>query len=682
MLGLTSKGILKIPFLSRYLGEPVCRLSRWCRPGNIRAVIGWGCRPTTVKSRAAAQRLHVPFIALEDGFLRSFGTGQHFPPISLIVDHIGIYYDAGRSSELEQLLNSEMELLTPETDAIRKQICSFKLSKYNHAPELEQPLQRPSVLVVDQTCGDMGVTLANANATTFKTMLHAAKAENPDATIYVKTHPEVSSGHKSGYLTDITDDERVIKLTSPLNPINLIEQADKVYVVSSTMGFEALLAGKPVSCFGSPWYAGWGVTDDRRSNPTRLRHRSVNELFSAAYTRYCRYLNPYSHQPGKITDAIKWLVQQKQMANRYHGKMIAIGWRRWRAYNLKPLLSLYPEKIHFVRNCTEAERYQPDVNDYLLLWGRATPNGLDSLVRKTQVKVLRIEDGFVRSVGLGSDLIRPMSLVFDDQGIYFDPRQPSALENLLNSSVYTETELAQAAFVRQFIVQHGISKYNVEMRKPVSWNSGSKKVILIPGQVETDASIIYGCTIVKTNLGLLQAVRAEHPDAFIVYKPHPDVVSMNRRGKLALTAARNWADHVETDASVVSCLDACHEVHTMTSLTGFDALLRSKAVIVYGQPFYAGWGLTVDKVSNGIALSRRKRQLSLDELVAGSLLRYPIYWDWNLNGYTSCESVLRQIVEQRSRLEQNGRLQTLQRGFLRRQGRKIKVLIRAWTARV
>ena len=116
----------------------------------------------------------------------------------------------------------------------------------------------------------------------------------------------------------------------------------------------------------------------------------------------------------------------------------------------------------------------------------------------------------------------------------------------------------------------------------------------------------------------------------------------------------------------------------MTSLTGFDALLRGKRVVVYGQPFYAGWGLTEDIVQDGAALARRQRRLSLDELVAASLLRYPIYWDWELKGYTTCEAVLQRLMETRNALEAGGGLEKLRVGFMRRQGRKLGILARAW----
>src|SRR3546814_1186728 len=72
----------------------------------------------------------------------------------------------------------------------------------------------------------------------------------------------------------------------------------------------------------------------------------------------------------------------------------------------------------------------------------------------------------------------------------------------------------------------------MEPRADTPWRRSGKTVILVPGQVEDDASIRFGCTDVRTNIALLKAARAARPDAFIVYKPHPDVVSGNRTGKI------------------------------------------------------------------------------------------------------------------------------------------------------
>lgn len=359
-------------------------------------------------------------------------------------------------------------------------------------------------------------------------------------------------------------------------------------------------------------------------------------------------------------------------------RLIGVGFRLWKQAHLRPLLALQPGRVVFVPHAAAAEELQPTAADALVFWGATPPSGVAALAQRSGATLVRIEDGFVRSVGLGSDLIRPLSLVLDTQGIYFDPTQPSALEALLNTATFGADELAEAARVRAFMVAHGITKYNHEPRGVARWPSAGRPVVLVTGQVEDDASIRLGCTGVNTNAGLLQAARAACPEAFIVYKPHPDVASGNRLGRLSLAEARRWADHVEPTLSVVSCIDACDELHTLTSLAGFDALLRGKRVVTHGQPFYAGWGLTDDRALEGVAWARRQRRLSLDELVAGTLLRYPVYWDWQLRGYTTCMAVLRQLASTRDALVTSGGLNRLRTGWLRRQGRKARTLFDAW----
>lgn len=294
---------------------------------GVTGIVGWGAKANTEQPKKYAAKHGLPFIALEDGFLRSYGTGDRFPPLSIVVDEVGIYYDSTRPSALENLLQGETDLLAGHEAAVtraRELILQHGLSKYNHAPPLAQveaalgrPLLRQAdhqrVLVVDQTAGDMSIALAGASANTFATMLAAALAEHPQATIYVKTHPEVTAGRKSGHYASLQNSDRVVVLREAVEPLSLLREMDQVYVVSSTLGFEALLAGKPVTCFGLPWYAGWGATQDRLHCPRRTRTRTVNELFAAAYLHYARYLNPVTHQRGTIFDVIDWLVLQRSV---------------------------------------------------------------------------------------------------------------------------------------------------------------------------------------------------------------------------------------------------------------------------------------------------------------------------------------------------------------------------------
>lgn len=657
--------------------------------------IGWGRRKSGNDASKSISKGHKCWL-LEDGFIRSYGVGSNFPSLSFVVDELGIYYDSNEESYLDKLLSSDVNLLESfesTSQIVKNLIIQNKLSKYNLAPDFllknHHLKSNKKILVVDQTFGDMSVQYGGANANTFSNMLDVALAENQGATIYVKTHPEVSSGKKSGYLTSVKNSERVVLLREAINPISLISEMDKVYVVTSGMGFEALLVGKPVVCFGVPWYAGWGVTDDRViDSPAwarRTRKRTVDELFVAAYIHYTRYLNPVTHQRGQITDVIDWLVHQKKMTNQVHGpqrknRVIGFGFRQWKAANLTPMLGLHQEFIHFARDLNHLDQFKLQDDESVIYWGTRPPADLVDYVHDRKAKLIHLEDGFIRSVGLGSDLIRPLSLVMDQRGLYFDATGPSDLEVMLNTQEFTEEDISRAQWVKKYIIDHEITKYNLEPRESIDWRSMAKDrlIILVPGQVEDDASIRLGCTSINTNLDLIKEVHNTHPNAFIVYKPHPDVLSGNRKGKLSLKEIAPWVDHIEKNVSVVSCINACDEVHTMTSLTGFDALIRGKKVVTYGQPFYAGWGLTLDKARDAMAFKRRTKKLTLEQLIAGALLHYPIYWDWDLKGYTTCEAVLHRIVEQRTQLEQSGKLDQLRIGWFRRQFRKLKVVVKSY----
>jgi capsular polysaccharide export protein len=272
------------------------------------------------------------------------------------------------------------------------------------------------------------------------------------------------------------------------------------------------------------------------------------------------------------------------------------------------------DDVRFVRNGSSVV---PGGN--LLLWGSAqVPPGLPAAVR-----IVRLEDGFVRSVGLGADLVRPLSWVLDDVGIYYDARQPSALEQILARAAFPPAELARAHALRKRIVEAGLTKYNLAS-SPWQHPSGAREVVLVAGQVETDASIAGGFHEIRTNLALLKAAREAKPHAWLVYKPHPDVVAGLRDRGDGEERAQDFCDEIVLQGSMHDLILQVDEVHVLTSLAGFEALLRERPVVCWGHPFYAGWGLTQDTAAH----PRRTRKLSLDELTAGSLLRYPVYIDF------------------------------------------------------
>lgn len=656
----------RIPGLEALLGEAVAYRPR-IRPG-IRAVAGWGRRGSYRRAARFAKRHAIACLALEDGFLRSGGLGgAGHPPLSLVVDELGIYYDASRPSRLERLIAQAQqdEHLLAEARRAMALIRRHRLSKYNHAPEAcpELPAGSARVLVVDQTRGDLSVSGGGADGATFAAMLEAAIAENPGAVIIVKTHPEVAAGNKRGYLGASARDPNLTFLARDVNPLALLEQVDKVYTVTSQLGFEALLLGRQVVCFGLPWYAGWGLTDDRHPATGLLRARRVAprtlvQLFASAYMQYARYLHPETGLRGDIFDVITHLADFRRANARTAGTLYCVGMTRWKRAAVAPFLRMSSARAVFTRTLP-ARSLAADAR--LVVWGAPEDGPALRAARQRGIPVWRMEDGFLRSVGLGSNLHRPLSLVLDDRGIYYDPRTPSALEHWLQQGRAGKEDLARAARLRERVAALRLSKYNLGGGFALAEAAAGKRVLLVPGQVEDDASLRCGAPEIATNRALLQAVRAANPAAHIIYKPHPDVVAGNRRG----ATPQGGYDQYAPGADIIACILAADEVHTMTSLTGFEALLHGKPVHCYGLPFYAGWGLTQDWLPS----PARTRRLSLEELVYGALIHYPRYIHPATLAPLSPERAVELLERQRTTAREEG-------GALARQGRKLRALLR------
>lgn len=649
-------------------------------PAQADMVLGWGLRPSTQKARAYAAKHALPFIALEDGFLRSLGLGATgWPPFAMVYDDLGIYYDTTRASRLEQLVLAADEM-PPETLAQARQamdlITAHRLSKYNHAPDISdglkhRPSEKPVVLVIDQTFGDMAIRYGGADATTFETMFQTALQENPEAQIWVKTHPDVLSGKKQGYLTRLSAQADVILLAEDVNPISLLQIVDKVYCVTSQMGFEALLCGKPVVTFGLPWYAGWGVSDDRHAGAEALAAagrrapRSIEQLFAAAYLQYSRYIDPNTGKPGTLFDVIDYLAAARRLNEKLRGDLYCVGMSLWKRAVMKPFFNVPSCRLHFVSSLQKLSKISFPQDARLLVWGRGKDELMQFAAQKS-LPLLRMEDGFIRSVGLGSNLVPPLSLVTDDIGIYFNAETPSRLEQILQTQNFSEQDIQTALSLQQALTESAISKYNVG-GGALELPDTQQKILLVPGQVEDDASIRYGSPEIYKNLDLLKTVRAANPDAYIIYKPHPDVVSGNRIGGVAAADAAFYADQTVTECDILTCLAAADEVHTMTSLTGFEALLRGKTVYCYGLPFYAGWGLTHDY----LPISRRSRRLAPAELVAGTLIYYPNYVHPETRHIINAATAI-EILKKQKQLQKNNI--SLHRSWLSKQAGKIKQL--------
>jgi capsular polysaccharide export protein len=306
---------------------------------------------------------------------------------------------------------------------------------------------------------------------------------------------------------------------------------------------------------------------------------------------------------------------------------VCLGVAWWKRRQIADFLATANTRPVFRRTVAAGIRAAAARGGAIAVWATREPSGLAEAAASRGIPLLRVEDGFLRSVGLGSDFRPGASIVVDETGIYFDPRRDNDLERLLRDGAFDAELLARARRLIDRIVAAGVTKYNLRDRTLgdrtpcVPWPSGRPR-ILVPGQVEDDLSVRLGGGEIRGNLALLSRVRAANPDAFIAYKPHPDVIAGHRKGALREADVRRYADYVVRGGSIAPLLDEIDALHTLTSLSGFEALLRRVPVTVYGRPFYAGWGLTCDVVPWD-----RGRLLSIEELAAAALILYPRYLD-------------------------------------------------------
>lgn len=600
-----SGGFLTQPRLRRIL-----RLAGYAvtvgKPGKGDLVGVWGQSPYAHRGESVSEKTDTPLLRIEDAFLRSLHPGRNGePPIGLMIDQTGVHFDGRTPSDLETLLAThplDDAALLSRARAAMTWMEEAHLTKYSGI-DPETPCPDPGyVLVVDQTRGDASVTASGAGRARFLEMLTFARQDHPGARIVIKTHPETTAGHRDGHFRAEDAGGKITFLDASVSPWALLHGAIAVYTVSSQLGFEAILAGHKPHVYGQPFYAGWGLTVDDMPIARRTRCLTRTQLFAGAMMLYPLWYDPYRDRLCDLQDVLAALDSQVRAWREDRRGWVAHEMRLWKR---KPLQRFFGSVTPVLFSGDAPDRRH-------MVWaGKAAHDS----------PFVRVEDGFLRSRGLGADLVPPLSLVCDPEGIYYDPTQPSQLERLIAQSPgLRPDQLDRARHLTRQMVREGLSKYNLGGPLP-HLPAGHR--ILVPGQVQDDASIRLGTDKIATNAALLEKVRTENPDATILYKPHPDVTAGLRAG--AVDHPGQWADMVLDRDDIGHLLQAVDEVWTMTSLTGFEALLRGCRVVTLGMPFYAGWGLTRDLMPRPDR--RRVHGVTLDGLAFATLIAYPRYHD-------------------------------------------------------
>jgi capsular polysaccharide export protein len=546
-------------------------------PGAVPLVLDGDERRPLGRGRAAA--LHA-----SEGLWRAPAFGRRRAPVGLVLRDAKPWNAAAEERE-----NSAAEVAAMLRDA-----------RVGGAPGLPDPgptvlgLPRGEAVLVVDPC-------APAAAPAARRMLDAARRGAAGRPLLVAASPSAPAGARP-----VLAGER--RLPGRLAPWTLLDLAAELHVLGDELGLLGLVAvpGVSVRCHAaSPWAA-------------RPPGEAFADLLAAT-----RWADPFRARPWTAAQAIAQLAdwRRAEAENRRIVSCTGVEWFKHR--RLKETLSSAAGPPRVRMRGSDAIRDAQREGGAVAVWSSVMPPDIPARARAAGVPFVQVEDGFIRSAGLGVLLAPAASLVLDGRGIHYDPSAPSDLESLLTKTEFTPALLARAARLREALIAGAVTKYNLPGALPPLGLPPGRRAILVPGQVEDDAALRRGGARFRTDLDLLRAVRRENPDALLLYKPHPDVEAGMRRGGAPPAEAARLADRVLSGVPIGALYAAVDEVHCLSSLSGFEALLRGRRVVTHGRPFYAGWGLTEDRDPP----PRRGRRLPLDALVAGALILYPRYRD-------------------------------------------------------
>lgn len=334
------------------------------------------------------------------------------------------------------------------------------------------------------------------------------------------------------------------------------------------------------------------------------------------------------------------------------GAVIAFHMKAWK----HPFLQqFFPQKrFHFVPFQIAEVDFRRKILPFLearekpvvFVWSNNLPSFAEQEIQRLGLQVYFMEDGFIRSLEAHAGYSVPFSLSLDSRRPYFDSRGRSDLEQLLLHYDFDNDPklIRRAREGIHRILQQRLTKYNGRAASPAAQRDNQLSLsnrVLVIGQVEEDASIRYGCDRPFSNNDLVRLAACENPEAEIVYKPHPDVLSKMRRQVSNPDDVAHLCTVMQGQVSLPDALDSADHVYTITSLAGFEALMRGKKVTTVGAPFYAGWGLTDDRQS----LTRRGRALSVEALFAAAYILYPMYFNPGTGGTSTFEETIDSLAD-------------------------------------
>ncbi len=579
---------------------------------------------------------------VEEGFLaylRHPICGQS--PLSLIIGRTGIHYDSTRPSDLQSILTQTVASWSDGMGARARRIMAtikrLRLSKYNHQEGSlgEGPQRRYRVLLVDQSTESRALRYGGANSGIFEQMMDSACKAFPETDVVVKMHPDHDLRRTKSILHGMIPPG--VRVVPPgVNIWSVLDQVDEVYTVSSQVGFEALMAGKKVVCFGQPFYSGWGLTTDVASRRGSGRQLTLEQLVYGVLVKYPLYIHPERQEFCEIEEILSYLESAHLGTLGFYERIYTVGLRRQQKLVLTEYL-----RAHLALNVSHISQKSARSRTFssteaVLYWEPREYHGDDlSYLESRGVSVLRAGPWPVDPIQ--GDRTKPNCLQITRNRLYNDGSSQNDLVLLLEQAHFDSDLLRRAESLQQNFL--AILDQDTKIRSHILSNhSIDRRIALVLGQGEGEGPLGVREKAVSTDHELLAKVRQDFPEAYILYAPPVGEASSEKR--LPMSVESTLYDQLVRPEHAASCFKLADTVHVVSAFRGIYALIYGKLLYTYGRPFYAGWGLTQDaEVFVG-----RSRQRSLTELLCAIFILGPTYFNWLTHTSGTPEEAVRRFL--------------------------------------
>ena len=288
-------------------------------------------------------------------------------------------------------------------------------------------------------------------------------------------------------------------------------------------------------------------------------------------------------------------------------------------------------------------------------WGyKKTGMSLDTLnkIINQDNKFFLFEDGFIRSI-TGYDnrqkkdeYSKGISFVIDDLTCYYDFNKPSRIEQMLNDKnlIITEKEKQRAKDLIKLINDNKIMRYNsYPIYKPEIGRKGKKKVLIFDQSYDDEYSIYKTNSNDETYKKMFESALNENPNYDIIIRIDQHNIDKKFSSFLTKVKEKDNIYKVYGNISAPCLIDMCDKIYVCNTSLGLFSLMKNKEVHIFGLPFYANWGLSIDDK----ICPRRKNKRTIEELVYITFMLYTYYVDPRTKSRCEVEQAIDYIIETR-----------------------------------